>query len=291
MKCVCPMGGDRTCPDDCPLSVWQSLPPNDRKAQRKPIAERLYKQGFTMEAIATQLGVNQSTITRDLTSLCDVHKPSRPKGGRPKGQRPKPKPPEQQQRNEKIVAMRDQGVSSGDIAKEVGVGQRMVDRVLEMEGARREGPTQIERSDLSLTAQQKLDAAIRQHQAKLDAAFHNRVLDEVKKRIDEIVLPHWKKQIEEAQKLYQHRRGAMSKETFNTIRRALHPDSRQSISDKKLGEAFDTFMSLEKFLLDEKDSPTDFGDLPDNLADWDKRKAKADQDRKAARNHSAIRRA
>jgi len=277
-------------PENCPIT--------NTKASREERAVSLYKQGFAQEAIAAVLDVAQSTVSEYLRSLSTADKlPPRPSKrgrvneGRPRGQRPKPKPAEQQQRNDKIVAMSDQGVSSGDIAKEVGVGQRMVDRVLEMEGARREGPTQVERSDLSLTAQQKLDAAIRQHQAKLDAAFHNRVLDEVKKRIDEIVLPHWKKQIEEAQKLYQHRRGAMSKETFNTIRRALHPDSRQSISDKKLGEAFDTFMSLEKFLLDEKDSPTDFGDLPDNLADWDKRKAKADQDRKAARNHSAIRRA
>jgi hypothetical protein len=38
----------------------------------------------------------------------------------------------------------------------------------------------------------------------------------------------------------------MDKATFNASRRALHPDSRQSISDKKLGAAFDTFMTLEK---------------------------------------------
>ena len=67
MKCVCPMGGDRTCPDDCPIAIWQVLSPSDRKAQRKPIAARLYRQGFTMEAIATQLG--QSTITEDLRNL------------------------------------------------------------------------------------------------------------------------------------------------------------------------------------------------------------------------------
>ena len=59
MKCVCPMGGDRTCPDDCLLAVWANLPTNDRKTRRKPIAEQLYKQGFTMEQIATQLGVSQ----------------------------------------------------------------------------------------------------------------------------------------------------------------------------------------------------------------------------------------
>src|SRR5262245_20610131 len=97
---------------------------------------------------------------------------------------------------------------------------------------------------LAMSAQEKLAAAIRQHQRQLDLEFEQRVRDEVKRRIDEIVLPHWKQKIDQAQELYKHRRGAMDKDTFNTIRRALHPDSRQSISDRKLGEAFDTFMSL-----------------------------------------------
>jgi hypothetical protein len=60
----------------------------------------------------------------------------------------------------------------------------------------------------------------------------------------------------------------MSKETFNAIRRGLHPDSRRNISDEKLPEAFDAFMSLEKHLLDEQDSPTDFGPFPSTLAKW-----------------------
>jgi hypothetical protein len=92
MKCVCPMGGDRTCPDDCPLAVWAALAPAARKAQRKPIAEKLYKQGFTQEQIATQLGVSQALISGDLVNLSapDKLKPaktaSNPKGaGRPKG--------------------------------------------------------------------------------------------------------------------------------------------------------------------------------------------------------------
>jgi transposase len=254
----------------------QNCPIIDEKAHRKERAKRLYEQGFSMEAIAALLGVTHKTISLDLKefvpevqTLARQSKRGRKGEGRPKGQRPKPKPPQQQERNEKIVAMSDQGMSSRDISNEVGVGERMVDRVLEVEGARREGPTQIDRSELSLTAQQKLDAAIRQHKQKLGASFYMRVEQEVRKRIDEIVLPHWKEKIEQAQKLYEHRRGAMSKETFNTIRRALHPDSRQSISDKKLAEAFDTFMSLEKFLLDEKDSPTEFGDLPKTWAEWE----------------------
>ena len=74
MKCVCPMGGDRTCPDDCPLAVWANLSTTARNAQRKPIAEKLYGQGFTMQQIATQLSVSQGTITGDLRNLLTTNK-------------------------------------------------------------------------------------------------------------------------------------------------------------------------------------------------------------------------
>jgi hypothetical protein len=77
--------------------VWASLSPPDRKAQRKPIAEKLYKQGFTMEVIATQLGVSVYTISTDLKEFLGGLKikpaktASNPKGaGRPKGSK-KPK--------------------------------------------------------------------------------------------------------------------------------------------------------------------------------------------------------
>ena len=77
----------------------------------------------------------------------------------------------------------------------------------------------------------------------------------------------------------------MDKATFNKIRRGLHPDSRNSISDKVLGEAFDTFMGLEKFLLNEKDSPTEVGaGLPASWDEWEKAKRAATTERKAKRN-------
>jgi DeoR/GlpR family transcriptional regulator of sugar metabolism len=57
------------------------------KARRKPIAERLYKQGFTMDQIATQLGVTTWTISKDLKEFSPEVKTSRPKGGRPKAVR------------------------------------------------------------------------------------------------------------------------------------------------------------------------------------------------------------
>jgi hypothetical protein len=149
------------------------------------------------------------------------------------------------------------------------------------------------RSFLSMSAQQKFDAAIRQYQRQLAMQFEKLVLDEVKRRIDEIILPHWKEKISTAEQLYKRRKGAMDKKTFETIRRALHPDSRKSISDHRLGLAFNTFMGLEKFLLDEKESPTDFSGIPDSWDEWEKMKRDATAERRARRasgKSSALRR-
>jgi hypothetical protein len=57
----------------------------DPGAHRETIFRWLYEQGFTMEAIAAQLGVSQQQISKDLIDLQPSSKPPRPKGGRPKG--------------------------------------------------------------------------------------------------------------------------------------------------------------------------------------------------------------
>lgn len=292
MKCVCPMGGDRVCPDDCPLAIWAGMPQLDRRKQRKPIAEKLYKQGFTMEQIATQLGVTQQTISKDLLGLQPDCKPSRPKGGRPKG-KGGAKP--ERRKNQSVTAeeaarqILDAGKTYPEAEADTGLSNTVLRSAVAREEGRRD--PEIDRAGLSRSAQEKLDSAIRQHKRGLEAMFAQRVQDEVRRRIDEMVLPHWKEQIAEAQKLYERRHGAMDKATFNKIRRALHPDSRNSISDKVLAEAFDTFMSLEKYLLNEKDSPTHFDGLPKSWAEWEKAKRDATAARRAKRNgHPVARR-
>lgn len=292
------MGGDRTCPNDCPLSVWANLSEPDRKTQRKPIAEKLYQQGFTQEAIATQLGVSQRQISTDLQGLEVTSKPPRPKGGRPKGSVKKTGSTVSGRRRiegltpdvERDIAsaVLDEGKTLEAAVAEAGAGSVQQAKIaVAYERGRRELPP-IEWSSIPATAQEKIQAEVNRHRRKLDLEFRQHVLDEVKRRIDEIVLPNWKKTIDQAQELYKHRRGAMDKATFNKIRRALHPDSRASISDKVLAEAFDTFMSLEKFLLDEKDSPTQIGDLPRSWDEWEKAKAAATAARKAKRAGGSV---
>lgn len=126
---------------------------------------------------------------------------------------------------------------------------------------------------LSLTAQQKLDAAIRQHKAELAASFHQTVNARIKELLEDTYLPRHRKEQAEAKAIMNRRHGIMTKAVFNAVRRALHPDSRRSISDQMLGAAFDAFMALEKRLLKESDSPTAFVDIPSSLAEWDKKRA------------------
>jgi len=289
MKCVCPMGGDRTCPDDCPIAIWQVLSPSDRKAQRKPIAARLYRQGFTMEAIATQLGVTNQTISKDLrdfpTELENAPAPSPGRRGRPKGS--SSKRTDQALVEKAALAVLDHGLTLQQAMEENGLNSVQVIKTAVAKEEGRRDPN-IERNELSATAQQRLDAAMRQYQRKLETELDARVRAEVKRRIDEIVLPHWKKQIADASRLYARRTSLMTKETFNIIRRALHPDSRKSISDERLAAAFDAFMALEKYLLNEVDSPTPFPNLPNTWDEWDAAKRSATHERRAKRPGASV---
>jgi transposase len=316
MKCVCPMGGNRTCPDNCLIAVWYRMPEDQRtKERRRPIVETLRKQGYTQEAIAMQLGVSQKTISNDIETLVTVtnvkgqgkdtlgrkRSTGRPQGSKAPRQSTRGRDTPKLDQAREIVRTKleaNQPISPHKLQDQHGgISHVTFDMAITAELARKEAieeKTALDTSLLSKTAQEKLDAAIRAHQRKLDLGFEQRVRDEIKKRIDEMVLPAWKQQIEQAKELYSKRRALMDKELFNTIRRALHPDSRNSISDKKLGEAFDAFMSLEKYLINEKDSPTKFeypdgSGLPDNLAEWDRMRAAAASARKKRPNASALR--
>lgn len=296
MKCTCPMGGDRTCPDDCPLAIWAGMSKADRKTQRKIIAERLFKQGFMQDQIATQLGVSQRQISRDLFNLdiASKSKPTKtarnPKGaGRPKGSGTARKRKQKSGQDERVAAaalVLDHGLSRVQVKEQTGLGEHEVQLAVEHERGRREVEPEVTRDMLTMSAQQKFDVALRRYKASIFAEFHravaDAVADKVKDFVDSTIIPDWRKKIDQAHKLYNSRVALMKKEMFNKIRRALHPDSRNSISDRMLGEAFDGFMALEKFLLNEKDSPTLFGEtLPKGWDEWETAKRKASDNRKS----------
>lgn len=283
------MGGDRACPSDCPVAMWESLSPTDRKKQRQAIAKAMHKRGMTPERIAKEQDVGLATTYRDLDVSHDekrqgVDTRGRKKGGgRPKGST-KPKP----EHHAKVIGLHDQGVPVKKIAAEVGVGERMVDRVLEVERARREGAAAVppvERANLSMTAQEKLDAAIRHHKRKLDDAFEGRVLAECQRRLNEISLPHYYKKLTELERAISNRKGIMDHLTYRKILSCLHPDRVQDpILKKRFEEAFRLFSELEKRVLDEKQSPTEFRRMPRTYEELMAMKAKVKAERRAKRS-------
>jgi ParB-like chromosome segregation protein Spo0J len=273
------------------------------KDDRKHIAKQLYGTGeWTMERIAEALNVVHSTIVKDLKGVCSPEQTSRPKGGRPKGSGTKANrsgPQPQHRKNTPAVEettaslVLDQGKTYEQTKAELGLSSvHIVKTAVAREEGRRQAQPEITPDMLSMTQQKKNEIWRRQEMHRMAMQFHRMVNDKVREFLEDTILPRHRKEQEEAKRVMNARRGIMDKATFNKIRRGLHPDSRNSISDKMLAEAFDAFMGLEKLLLNEKDSPTTFGKLPDNMAEWEKMKMKAKAERAAKRasGRSAIRR-
>jgi hypothetical protein len=68
----------------------------------------------------------------------------------------------------------------------------------------------------------------------------------------------------------------------------LHADCRGSTTEARLNKAFDAFSALEKLVLNEKDSPTQFQKMPTTHAEWEALKAKVAAERRAKRAASAM---
>lgn len=295
------------------------------KSARKKIAEQFTEMGWTQKQIADVLDVDRSTVSDDLKGFVASHKPDRPKGGRPrksaeqvaaeKATKEKEKADAAKAKEEAKAKAKQEHLDTKEVDPERG---RIAGVDVKVEKAvwtefnkqaqkQKKSATaliselvtgyvdpEVKPEALSMTAQEKLDAATRQYQKRLDQEFERRVQDEVKRRVDDIVLPHWKKKIDEAQKLYARRKGVMDKATFTKIRACLHTDRLAQLLDipvakldpnlaKRYNEATSLFEGLEKLLLDEKDSPTHIGDVPDNLEEWDKAKREVAAARKAGR--------
>ena len=293
MKCVCPMGGDRTCPDNCLVGAWHGLPDDQKtKMRRRPIVEVLAKQGYTQETIALQLGVSQPTVQRDLDGLFTVNKPHRPKGGRPKGSKrvnTRGRATPKLDKARAIVRAKldaNEPISPHKLEKECSgeISHVTFDMAITAELARREAKAEpdVDRADLSMSAQKKFDIAVKQMRRKLEAEIRQQLHAEYQKWLTDLISGYRKKEQHYNIIIKQHK-GIMDKTSYNLIWSCLHADSRKSVSDDKLNRAFNLWTNLEKRVLSEKDSPTNYGDLPKTPEEWMKRKAAYQAERAAAR--------
>jgi hypothetical protein len=188
---------------------------------------------------------------------------------------------EKQQALERELAALRKG---GRAAELVQAKQRLAEQDAEIERLKAAPPRRREAEQLSMTAQEKLGTAIRQHKRKLDMEFEVRVLDECKRRLNEMSLPQYAKELAELERSISNRKGIMDRATFRKIRACLHPDRVQDEGLKKsFAEAFRLFSELEKRVLDEKQSPTEFRKMPRTYEELMAMRRKVQEDRRAKR--------
>jgi ParB-like chromosome segregation protein Spo0J len=253
------------------------------RKDRQRIAELLYgEREWTMERIAEALNVGKSTVARDLEdSFPTVGKPSRPQGGRPRGTNTKaPKP------LKLGTAVRDQAaalyldtpeMTHDRVAEELGISVVAVRLAVEREAGRREAEPVIDPASLPMTAQQKIAAALRQQQHRLEIEYEQKRREGIERFLNEIGLPA---AIERLGKLlrdieYARRNGVMTRHQFMKIIRCLHTDTRESIDEDDLNEAFNIFQRLRPMLLSEADDPTSASALPTSVVDFLARRKRA----------------
>jgi hypothetical protein len=167
---------------------------------------------------------------------------------------------------------------------------QIVKTAVTREEGRRQGLTeQIDPATLSMSAQQKYDAALRAALRKLEADYNTRITQEVRKRI-EASLTLYAKEREEFRHVIKARKGVMDRSTYKKILSCLHPDRMQDPSLKtQFADAFHLFSQLEVVLLDETQHETNFPPIPRTHEELMAAKAKVAAKRRARRKRLSLR--
>jgi hypothetical protein len=243
------------------------------KADRQRIGKILYDtKGMTLKKISHVFGVSEMTISRDLFDSNTVleSKPhpktaSNPKGsGRRKGSgKPKNKLQEANApRNEEIVKLYNAGQTSTEIGEQYGITNRVVSQIVEradcFERGREQGRQEAyTREDLSPTAQQKFDAAVKRIRAELEAEITARIRRELDEAFEATTVPYY---IKRMQKLYDdilrmRVHGFLTRKDFKRIQACLHTDGK-NLPEEWRNDAFNLFTNLESMLLSEAELQT-----------------------------------
>jgi hypothetical protein len=172
------------------------------------------------------------------------------------------------------------------LAREHGVALGTIATAATAEKARKdalEEKTALDPSMLGKTAQERLETAIRVHKKKLDMEFEQRVRIECRRWLEDVSLPHYLKKLEHLERVIYNRKGIMDRATYRKILSCLHPDRVHDEHKKRYEEAFTLFTDLEKVVLNEKDSPTQFMNWPKTYDDLMKMREQATAERRAKR--------
>lgn len=279
------------------------------KEDRQRQAVRLYESGLTMEAIGDMLGVSHKTISLDLAGvICTKgtnQKPAKtetnPKGaGRPKGSGKKAKAAKETKPVVKKIAAPAPTKTKDEKGRVAGVDIKVDPEVWREFNDRARGENKsattlinelvtgtvsppIDPSTLSLSAQDKLNIAIKQATRKLEVEIEHRVRQENLKWLQK-QLDQYNENAAHYEAVMKSRKGGvLTSAEFKLVWSCLHTDSRKSVSDERLNKAFNLFSKLEKLILSEAESPTKGAGLPKTATDLMRQKAEYQAQRAAER--------
>ena len=225
------------------------------------------KPGIVRKAVEAKLQANEEPTRADIKRA--VKGNSKRGGGRKGTVAPRNKAASKDDREWFARQVLDEGKTVEQVAAAAGVSVTIVKTAVERERGRREAEAKIDPDKLSMTAQKKLETAIRQAKRKLEMEWRHAVQVEVRRRMEENVLPYYQKKYAECEQVMKRRKGVMDRSTYIKILACLHPDRVQDETLKRrYEEAFRLFKAMEKLLLSEKESPTDFPAMPSTMAEW-----------------------
>jgi hypothetical protein len=190
-------------------------------------------------------------------------------------------------------AVLDRGKTLEDAAVEFGLDsvQPVKIAVAKEEGRREAANDPVVNPDsLPKTAKAKLEAAIRQHKAKLDREFDVRMREEARRFVDKYILPNYAERLKKADTIIDSsgfmNRWPFSSSQYKQILGALHPDA--NLSPEKKSDLFQLFKSKEARLkspVDEDERLTK-GGLPrtvEELMERARKKKEEDAAKRAAK--------
>lgn len=179
-------------------------------------------------------------------------------------------------------------ISPHKLEKEHDISHVTFDMAITAEIARKQALDNppIDRATLSVSAQQKLECAIKQEKERLAAQYWRDVNVRVQAKVDEVLgekIRKMQEQYDFAKRTLEHRRGVMTRKQYNQIRACLHTD--KQASDQEKNDAFILFTSFEASLLKEAEHPvvpqmTGAPPLPKTAAEWEALKRQATEGRR-----------
>jgi len=266
------------------------------KEDRKHLATILYtEKQWTQQKIAKVLSVSQQTIALDLRDITNISNVSRTdtRGRRASPGRPRqarPRPTETRAREAVRPAVREgRPIRSRQIAEEIGASHVIVEQAAAIERAVMEDRAQrpaveITPDMLPTSARERLERAVAQATARLEREYELKVETEVRRRIEEVVIPHWTAKEEEYNTVIRARRGVMTAAVFRKMLAALHEDLVQGDHNKRRARECFTFLNENKVaFVAEAEHPTRGTPLPRTMAEWDEARRQATEHRRAQR--------